>query len=137
MVLATNRPERGLWIAAVGCWLLQLVLAVGFGAARQGLLVPLVGNPVARAGGTVALCLGIAWLAGRFVRRRSLASGRRWAVGGLWCVLTLAFEFLAGHFLFRASWEMLLADWNLMAGHLWPLVPATTLLAPVLAGGRR
>lgn len=54
-------------------------------------------------------------------------------VGGLWLGITLACEFLAGHDLLNASWEKLLADYNLARSRIWPLVLVVTLLAPRLA----
>lgn len=128
----------GRWLpAALACWLLQLVAAIVLGALRQGVLAPVLGDLPARAVGSLALCAVIAVLAVRFVRRHAASARIRFAVGALWCLLTLAFEFLAGHYLFGASWETLAADWNMAAGHLWPLVVATSLLAPLWAGGRR
>ena len=117
----------------MACWLLQLACAVILGAARQLVLAPILGDMAARAVGTFALCLAIALLARRFVRRYRPSAAARMGVGVLWCALTLAFEFLAGHYLFGASWETLAADWNMAQGHLWPLVPAATLLAPLAA----
>ncbi len=121
---------------AILYWLVLLACAIGLGALRQGVLVAVLGDMLARAVGTLALCAVIAVLAVRFMRRNPLAASVRWRVGLMWCALTLAFEFLAGHYLMGASWAALWADWNLAAGHLWPLVPATALLAPVLAGQR-
>ena len=118
---------------AVACWLVQLACAVAFGATRQLVLAPILGDMAARAVGTFALCLAIAVLARRFIRRHCPLPAARLGVGVLWCALTLAFEFLAGHYLFGASWETLAADWNMAQGHLWPLVPAATLLAPLPA----
>jgi hypothetical protein len=54
-------------------------------------------------------------------------------IGLLWLALTVAFEFLAGHFVFRTPWHRLLADYNLAAGRIWVLVPVTTAIAPWLA----
>lgn len=118
---------------AVACWLVQLVCAVALGAGRQLVLAPVLGDMAARAVGTLVLCLAIVFLARQFLRRHRPSAAARLAVGGLWCALTLAFEFLAGHYLFGAPWEMLWADWNMAKGHLWPLVPAVTLLAPLPA----
>lgn len=56
-----------------------------------------------------------------------------WAVGVGWVALTLAFEFLGGHFLFGKSWTELTVDYNLLAGRIWVLVLVVTLLAPVIA----
>jgi hypothetical protein len=52
-------------------------------------------------------------------------------------VLVLAFEFLAGHYLFGTPWSELLADYNVMRGRIWPLVLVTTFVAPYLAGRMR
>jgi hypothetical protein len=45
--------------------------------------------------------------------------------------LTVAVEFLAGHFLFGRDWKVLLADYNLAAGRIWLIVLVVTLTAPV------
>ena len=55
-------------------------------------------------------------------------------VGILWLVLTLAFELIAGHYLFRRSWPSLWAEYDLSRGRIWVLVPLVTFLAPLLAG---
>lgn len=60
-----------------------------------------------------------------------------WGVGILWLVLTLAFEFLAGHYLFGDSWAKLLAEYNVLQGRLWVTVPLTTLFAPVVTFAMR
>lgn len=52
-------------------------------------------------------------------------------------ILTLGFEFLAGHYLFGSSWEKLLADYNVARGRIWLLIPIVTLLAPVWAQSMR
>jgi hypothetical protein len=57
-------------------------------------------------------------------------SGQAWGVGAIWVLLILAFEFLAGHYLFHNSWSSLLADYNVFRGRIWPLVLITTLVAP-------
>ena len=57
-----------------------------------------------------------------------------WTLGVAWTVLTVAFEFLFGHFVMGHPWSRLLHDYNLLAGRFWLLVLLTTLLAPVLLG---
>jgi len=42
-----------------------------------------------------------------------------WITGITWLCLTLLFEFLAGHFLFKNSWARLLTDYNLIKGRVW------------------
>ena len=60
-----------------------------------------------------------------------------WAIGFGWVTLTLAFEFLGGHFLFGKSWTELAVDYNVLAGRIWVLVLIVTLLAPVVTFARR
>jgi hypothetical protein len=55
-------------------------------------------------------------------------------VGALWVGLTVAFEFGFGHYVMGAPWEVLLADYDILRGRLWPLVLAANLVAPLLAG---
>ena len=38
-----------------------------------------------------------------------------------------------GHYLFGDSWDRLLADYNILRGRIWLLVPIVTLVAPLLA----
>jgi hypothetical protein len=54
------------------------------------------------------------------------------AVGLLWLVMTIAFEFLFGHFVAGHTWERLLHDYNLLAGRVWPLVLVWVAVAPYL-----
>ncbi len=51
-------------------------------------------------------------------------------VGALWLVLTLAFEFLAGHYLFKTPWSRILHDYDLVAGRVWPLLLLWIFLFP-------
>jgi hypothetical protein len=54
-------------------------------------------------------------------------------VGALWLVLTLVFEFGLGY-VTGTSWEAMLADYDVPAGRLWPLIPAAALAGPWLWG---
>jgi hypothetical protein len=119
---------------AVVIWLLQLAFAVVNGVVREGVLLPYLGPGTGHVVSTFFLCaailiitlLTIGWIA-----PATTASALR--LGLLWVGLTLAFEFGAGHYLFGHPWERLLADYDVAAGRIWPLVLVTTLLAPVLA----
>lgn len=114
-------------------WLGILVLASGNGAVRDLVLAPRLGDPLARAISTLLLCglvLLVTWRSIRWVGPRS--RGDALIVGLLWVILTLAFEFLAGHYLFGKSWAMLLEDYDLSRGRIWILALLTTFAAPVL-----
>ncbi len=119
-------------------WLGLMVLAILNGLLRQTVLIPRMGEPAGHIVSTLLLSAVIlvaawAWLPWLGARHAPQA----WRIGGLWLVLTVAFEFLAGHFLFGNSWERLLADYNVAHGRVWLLVLVATLLGPVLAHARR
>jgi hypothetical protein len=58
------------------------------------------------------------------------SSRQTFAVGFLWLGLTIAFEFLFGHYAAGLPWSKLLHDYNLLAGRLWPLVLIAVTLLP-------
>jgi hypothetical protein len=119
---------------AVAVWFGIMLLAILNGAARDMLLVPRLGDLVARGVSCVTLAGTIhlvAWFSLRWIAPPSI--GDAWTIGVMWLAMTLAFEFLAGHYLFRTPWPTLLADYNLLAGRLWILVLAATLVAPAVA----
>jgi len=123
-----------IFFRAVGIWLVLSVLAVANGIFREAVISPPLGDAAAHAASTVFLCgviLVVAWLTICWIGPRT--GKEAFLIGLLWLGMTLAFEFLAGHYLFGNSWRDLLADYNLARGRLWPLVLATTLLAPWLA----
>jgi hypothetical protein len=118
-------------------WCGLLLVAVMNGAAREAWIIPLAGDAAGHAISTITLCVAIlafAWLTAGWLRPASAGEALR--IGVAWLTLTLAFEFLAGHYLFGTSWEDLLADYNVFRGRIWMLVLVTTALAP-LAGRRR
>lgn len=51
-------------------------------------------------------------------------------VGLMWLGLTVAFEFLFGHYVVGHTWSRLLQDYNILAGRLWVLVLIWVTLAP-------
>src|SRR5262249_8133076 len=60
------------------------------------------------------------------------------AIGAMWLVLTIAFEFALGRLVSGLSWRQMIADCDLSAGRLWALVPylghvSAVRLLPLLA----
>ena len=109
------------------------MFAFANGALREIVLIPRLGDRTGHIISTLLLSatiLAMAWFIIPWVRPASIQDA--WLAGILWVLLTLAFEFLAGHYLFHNSWEKLLADYNVARGRIWILVLVTTLLAPVL-----
>ncbi|MCW5979805.1 MAG: hypothetical protein KIT09_17120 [Bryobacteraceae bacterium] len=125
-------------LRAVAIWFALVAVAIANGAARNAWIMPRFGELAAHALSTVSLCAAIfvvSWLSIRWLRPAGPRAALR--IGGLWLLLTVAFEFLAGHYLFGNPWSRLFADYNLLAGRVWVFVLATTLLAPLLAGRAR
>lgn len=114
-------------------WFTIMLVAILNGAARDLLLVPRLGDVVARALSCVTLAsliLVVASMSLPWIHPTSI--GNAWNVGAMWLGMTLAFEFLVGHYLFRTPWPTLLADYNVLAGRLWILVLVATIAAPAL-----
>ena len=119
-------------------WCLLLILAVLNGGVRDTWLSPVLGDTAGRAISSVLLALLIilaTWLTIRWIGPAT--AGQAMTVGALWVVLTLAFEFGAGHYGFGKSWTELLADYDLLRGRIWILVLLTTFVAPLLTFTRR
>jgi hypothetical protein len=125
-------------VRVVLMWCALLVIASINGMAREAVLIPRTGEVAGRAISTLALSAFIViftWISIPWIGPRS--AEQAWAVGIVWVLLTLAFEFLAGHFLFHHPWSRLLEDYNLLRGRIWILVLITTLLSPRLCAGLR
>lgn len=118
-------------LRAFAVWGLLLVIAILNGGLREGVLVPRIGPAAGHVASTLLLSLLILgatrltspWLALPDARTALL-------VGVGWLLLTLAFEFLGGHFLFHRPWSTLLADYDLSRWRIWILVLIVTAIAP-------
>lgn len=120
-------------LKAIGLWAILVIVAVANGTARQLLLASRLGERTAHQVSSVMLSALILIVALASVPALgALTTGRLLGIGLLWLVLTVAFEFTLGRLTGR-SWEYLLADYNLLQGRLWPVVLATTFLAPLIA----
>jgi hypothetical protein len=120
-------------LQASAIWFLLLVLAILNGGTRVSWITPRWGEQIGHRVSTATFCLVIlvvTWFSIGWVNPRTV--GGAFQVGVFWLVLTVAFEFLGGHYLFGNPWEKLLADYNLLRGRVWLLVLITTAVAPVL-----
>jgi hypothetical protein len=123
-------------LKAFSVWLLLLATALVLALFREGVLTPRVGPHAAHLLGTalavavMATVIGVSlpWVV------PGLDTRSLWALGLGWTGLTVAFEFVFGHFVMGHPWSRLLHDYDLLAGRVWVLVLLTTLLAPVLLG---
>lgn len=123
---------------ALAVWAGLCLVAIANGTVRQFALVPRIGpyaGHVVSSLSLSALIFLLAWMSIRWIGPRSAREA--WAVGLCWLLATLAFEFLAGHYLFRNPWPKLLADYNLRQGRVWVLVLLATLVSPRWAAAVR
>ena len=114
-------------------WLFIVPVAIANGMLREAALVPLLGEPIARAVSSLMLAgavLLVTWLFLGWIGPTTQSDA--WTIGVIWICLTLAFEFLVGHYVFGTTWEALRAEYNVLAGRLWILVLVATLAAPPL-----
>lgn len=119
---------------ALAVWLGILLLAIGNGALREAVLVPMLGHPAGLVLSGVLLsglilwtaCLALPWMG-----RAPLASYL--AVGAGWLCLTLVFEFTFGRIVQGKPWPELLQAYRFTGGNLWPIVLLVTAVAPALA----
>ena len=58
------------------------------------------------------------------------SAGQAFAIGGIWLVLTVVFEFCLGRLVLKETWSRLLMDYNLPKGRVWVLLLAWLFLLP-------
>jgi hypothetical protein len=122
-----------LWRAVV-IWLILVVLAVINGITRNTLVSPRVGEHAGHIIGTILFCAVIFVVSLLSIQWISPKAGRdALVIGVLWVLMTVAFEFIAGRYLFDQTWEKLFADYNVLRGRIWLLVLVTTFISPLLA----
>ena len=111
-------------------WFPMLLLAIANGALRDLVYKKYVGELAAHQVSTFSLIILFAVYIGFIIKWIPLASANQaMLVGLLWLVLTLAFEFGFGRYQGN-SWEKLFADYNLLKGRLWILIPVWVAIAP-------
>lgn len=122
-------------LITVGTWFLFMVLAIINAGVRNGVYKPLLGDLRAHQLSTLiflALLLLVTYLVLRFSHLQ-LTDTDAFLMGTIWMIATLCFEFLAGHFVFGNSWDLIFHDYNILQGRIWILVPLTTFVAPYIA----
>lgn len=128
---ATARSRAPNVWRCLATWLVMLLVAVANGAVRDFTYGRVVSELTAH---QVSTAIGIALLGivmWRFVRRYPPASARAAiAIGLLWMLLTVAFEFLFFHYAGGRSWGELLANYDVSKGRVWVVVLAWVAVAP-------
>ena len=112
-------------------WFGMVILAIINGTLRVELYGPLISELTAHQLST----LSALFIFGLYIR----VLGRIWPlpsaklallIGAAWVCMTIAFEFLFGHYAIGHSWHKLFHDYNLLAGRVWLLVLIWTGIAP-------
>lgn len=121
-------------LRALAIWCGLLMVAFLNGAVRVMWLIPTLGDSAAHLLSALILStvvIVVAWRAIVWLQPHNTNDAL--LIGDEWVLLTIAFEFLAGYYLFGASWEALLAQYDVSRGEMWLLVLITMLMAPVAA----
>jgi hypothetical protein len=121
-------------IITLGTWFVFMFLAIVNAVLREGIFSSFLTELRAHQLSTFTL-MAIFFVVTYFVLYFSgitLTDQQALIMGLVWFVLTICFEFLAGHFVFGNPWDKLFADYNVLQGRIWILVPLTTLFAPFL-----
>jgi hypothetical protein len=99
-------------------------LGIANAAVRQLVYADQVGELAAHQLSTAALLAALTYYIWLVDRQWPLSTTQTaLAVGAVWAVLTVLFEFGLGHYILGSPWSELLAAYNLAAGRVWVLVP--------------
>jgi len=114
-------------------WIPMVFIAIANGAMREGWygkhLSELQAHQVSTATGVLLFGVYI-WVLMRIWRPES--ADQAMTIGLVWLGMTVAFEFLFGHYVAKRSSSELLRDYNLFAGRVWLVVLVWVTLAPYL-----
>jgi len=112
------------------------VLAIANAGFRETIIAPSTSELLAHQLSTVTLIVLIALLSYAYFTRWAFEHTRAElvGVGVLWLGLTVAFEFLFGHYVAGNSWSSILEQYDLLAGYVWIFIPLTVLVAPLVFG---
>jgi hypothetical protein len=112
-----------MWRAAILGWVVMAVAATVNGIVRVVVLEPPLGERVAGVISVISAIVILQAIAFFSLRRHPATSRKQLAaIAAAWLLMTIAFEFIFGHFVDNKSWSELLADYNLVQGRLWPVV---------------
>ena len=114
-------------------WFPMLVLAVANGTLRQATFAKIMPELRAHQLSTLIGALVIGAFIWFVIRVWPPASNREaLIVGVMWLALTVAFEFFMGLVLAKRPLAQVLADYNVLAGRVWPFFLIWLALAPLL-----
>ncbi len=115
-------------------WVPMIFIAVANGVIRQFVYGPQMSELSAHQI-SCATAILLFFLYTRLLARLMPLKNSRQAflIGGIWLILTVAFEFCFGLFIAGHSIDRLMHDYNVAAGRLWVLVLISLTLMPYIA----
>jgi hypothetical protein len=123
---------------ALTIWAVLLVFAMLIGGGKVAFIIPKLGEHIGQIIGTLIFCpviFVVTWYSIRWINPNGIRDAI--VVGILWLILTEAFEFLAGRYLFEKSWEQLFYEYQIWEGRIWVLILVTLLASPIIAARLR
>ncbi|HCV44354.1 MAG TPA: hypothetical protein DGH68_12775 [Bacteroidetes bacterium] len=112
-------------------WFGLLIVAMINGGLRDALYRSAVGELAAHQISTLTGIIFFALLIWWMTRLWPIESAQQaWAIGIIWLVMTVCFEFGFFHFVAGRPWSELLEAYNVLAGQVWVLVLIWVLIAP-------
>jgi hypothetical protein len=101
-------------------WIPMILIGISNGILREGTYGKYLDELRAHQISTLTGILFFSLYIGTLVHFWGLESASQAiTIGLIWLALTVAFEFLFGHFIAGHSWSRLLQDYNLLAGRVW------------------
>ncbi|RNI31524.1 hypothetical protein EFB08_03115 [Rufibacter latericius] len=111
-------------------WLPMIVIAFANATLRELVFIKHYHELRAHQLSTITLILLCAIYVGFVFPHLGIHSARQcFLIGISWVLLTVAFEFTLGRAT-NKSWDYLLQDYNLLAGHIWPVFLVCLFLLP-------
>lgn len=112
-------------------WLVLAIVANINGIIRNEVYKDALGDLRAHQLSTLTLIILFGLVIWGFSRLWQITSAQQaWTIGLMWLGMTIAFEFLFGHFVIGHPWSKLLHDYNIFQGRIWILVLIWTMVAP-------
>ncbi|MFZ7127127.1 MAG: hypothetical protein ACOWWM_13320 [Desulfobacterales bacterium] len=126
------------WMKATILWILLVPLGILNGIFRERILAPILGARIALPISGLSLSLLI--LTVTAVAIPWLPEAHRsayWAAGGVWALLTVAFELALGRWGMKQSWGEIVRNYDFRTGNLMLIVVLAAAVAPYLGARLR
>ena len=121
-------------MVTLGVWFIFVIVAIINGGIRNNVYKSYVGDLTAHQISTIIFIIAIlivTYLVLKFSNIQ-LSDFQALIMGVIWLLLTIFFEFIAGHYIFGNHWDKIVGDYNILKGRIWSLVLLTTFLAPYI-----